>query len=170
MLGWWPSRAVTFIDNHDTGSTQAHWPFPAQFLHQVSSRHCPQSLSDLAGHQSMVTIIMESRLPDRPSYSRLQVLLSAQLVLCNGVEKIRWRTGLCVHLDTSRHPLPLPGPPVDRWHAEAQPLATPAIPAAGAWSPVAHAFSQQAHFSILQMSLTSLCMLHLSQPLAETCC
>ena len=35
VLGWWPSRAVTFLDNHDTGSIQAHWPFPAQFLHQV---------------------------------------------------------------------------------------------------------------------------------------
>ena len=22
------ARAVTFIDNHDTGSTQSHWPFP----------------------------------------------------------------------------------------------------------------------------------------------
>lgn len=21
-MGWWPSRAVTFLDNHDTGSTQ----------------------------------------------------------------------------------------------------------------------------------------------------
>ncbi|MBI4860467.1 MAG: alpha-amylase [Candidatus Riflebacteria bacterium] len=28
LLGWWPDRAVTFIDNHDTGSTQQHWPFP----------------------------------------------------------------------------------------------------------------------------------------------
>ena len=28
MLGLWPSRAVTFIDNHDTGSTLNHWPFP----------------------------------------------------------------------------------------------------------------------------------------------
>lgn len=28
LIGWWPSRAVTFIDNHDTGSTQNHWPFP----------------------------------------------------------------------------------------------------------------------------------------------
>ncbi|MEL7424066.1 MAG: alpha-amylase C-terminal beta-sheet domain-containing protein [Bacteroidota bacterium] len=28
VIGWWPSRAVTFIDNHDTGSTQAYWPFP----------------------------------------------------------------------------------------------------------------------------------------------
>ncbi|MGB0452129.1 MAG: alpha-amylase C-terminal beta-sheet domain-containing protein [Bacteriovoracaceae bacterium] len=27
VLGWWPSKAVTFIDNHDTGSTQGHWPF-----------------------------------------------------------------------------------------------------------------------------------------------
>eukprot|EP00879_Flechtneria_rotunda_P027946 GHRR01030006.1.p1 GENE.GHRR01030006.1~~GHRR01030006.1.p1 ORF type:complete len:180 (-),score=10.02 GHRR01030006.1:406-945(-) len=25
----WPSKAVTFIENHDTGSTQNHWPFPA---------------------------------------------------------------------------------------------------------------------------------------------
>lgn len=30
FMGWWPDRAVTFIDNHDTGSTQAHWPFPAE--------------------------------------------------------------------------------------------------------------------------------------------
>ncbi len=28
LIGWWPERAVTFIDNHDTGSKQSHWPFP----------------------------------------------------------------------------------------------------------------------------------------------
>mmetsp|Transcript_17941 Transcript_17941/g.53987 ORF Transcript_17941/g.53987 Transcript_17941/m.53987 type:complete len:489 (+) Transcript_17941:115-1581(+) len=28
LLGWWPSKACTFVDNHDTGSTQGHWPFP----------------------------------------------------------------------------------------------------------------------------------------------
>ncbi|PCJ16825.1 MAG: alpha-amylase [Candidatus Cloacimonadota bacterium] len=28
VMGWWPSNSVTFIDNHDTGSSQAHWPFP----------------------------------------------------------------------------------------------------------------------------------------------
>lgn len=32
VVGMWPSRAVTFIDNHDTGSTQAHWPFPAEHV------------------------------------------------------------------------------------------------------------------------------------------
>ncbi|XP_074282432.1 putative alpha-amylase 2 [Silene latifolia] len=32
VVGLWPSRAVTFLDNHDTGSTQAHWPFPENFL------------------------------------------------------------------------------------------------------------------------------------------
>ncbi len=32
MLGWWPDRSVTFVDNHDTGSTQAHWPFPSHRL------------------------------------------------------------------------------------------------------------------------------------------
>jgi alpha-amylase len=29
-LGWWPEKSVTFIDNHDTGSKQAHWPFPGE--------------------------------------------------------------------------------------------------------------------------------------------
>lgn len=32
LIGWWPARAVTFIDNHDTGPSpgggQNHWPFP----------------------------------------------------------------------------------------------------------------------------------------------
>ncbi|MEE2925158.1 MAG: alpha-amylase family glycosyl hydrolase [bacterium] len=29
VLGWWPERSVTFLDNHDTGSKQSHWPFPS---------------------------------------------------------------------------------------------------------------------------------------------
>ncbi|MBW7875535.1 MAG: hypothetical protein H3C47_06090 [Candidatus Cloacimonetes bacterium] len=28
LLGWWPTHAVSFVDNHDTGSKQAHWEFP----------------------------------------------------------------------------------------------------------------------------------------------
>lgn len=32
MLGMWASRAVTFIENHDTGSTLNHWPFPSNGL------------------------------------------------------------------------------------------------------------------------------------------
>ena len=28
LIGWWPEKSVTFIDNHDTGSSQQHWPFP----------------------------------------------------------------------------------------------------------------------------------------------
>lgn len=32
VMGWWPSRSVTFIENHDTGSTQGHWPFPADHI------------------------------------------------------------------------------------------------------------------------------------------
>lgn len=30
----WPSRAITFIDNHDTGSTLNHWPFPSNHLQE----------------------------------------------------------------------------------------------------------------------------------------
>ncbi|GLI71249.1 hypothetical protein VaNZ11_016372 [Volvox africanus] len=32
VMGMWPSRAITFIDNHDTGSTLNHWPFPTRNL------------------------------------------------------------------------------------------------------------------------------------------
>eukprot|EP00208_Stichococcus_sp_RCC1054_P000847 CAMPEP_0206136186 /NCGR_PEP_ID=MMETSP1473-20131121/1419_1 /ASSEMBLY_ACC=CAM_ASM_001109 /TAXON_ID=1461547 /ORGANISM="Stichococcus sp, Strain RCC1054" /LENGTH=585 /DNA_ID=CAMNT_0053528527 /DNA_START=221 /DNA_END=1978 /DNA_ORIENTATION=+ len=28
VLGWWPSHTCTFLENHDTGSTQGHWRFP----------------------------------------------------------------------------------------------------------------------------------------------
>lgn len=34
LIGWWPSRAVTFIENHDTGSTQGHWRFPDHGVEQ----------------------------------------------------------------------------------------------------------------------------------------
>ncbi|MFC1679587.1 glucan 1,4-alpha-maltotetraohydrolase domain-containing protein [Elusimicrobiota bacterium] len=40
LIGWWPARAVTFIDNHDTGPSpggsggQNHWPFPGEELMQ----------------------------------------------------------------------------------------------------------------------------------------
>ncbi|XVF60670.1 hypothetical protein PTKIN_Ptkin08bG0067000 [Pterospermum kingtungense] len=34
VMGWWPSRACTFLENHDTGSTQGHWPFPRDKLAQ----------------------------------------------------------------------------------------------------------------------------------------
>eukprot|EP00198_Chlamydomonas_reinhardtii_P004866 XP_001694202.1 alpha-amylase [Chlamydomonas reinhardtii] len=32
LVGWWPGKAVTFIENHDTGSTQQHWPFPSSHV------------------------------------------------------------------------------------------------------------------------------------------
>lgn len=34
LIGWWPERAVTFLDNHDTGSQQNLWPFPANKVMQ----------------------------------------------------------------------------------------------------------------------------------------
>ena len=34
LIGWWPARAVTFIDNQDTGSQQGHWPFPSSKVMQ----------------------------------------------------------------------------------------------------------------------------------------
>jgi len=32
FCGKWPTHAVTFLENHDTGSTLQHWPFPTERL------------------------------------------------------------------------------------------------------------------------------------------
>lgn len=42
VIGMWPSRGITFIDNHDTGSTLNHWPFP--------SRHLPEGYAYILTH------------------------------------------------------------------------------------------------------------------------
>nr|ADP88919.1 alpha-amylase [Gunnera manicata] len=34
LIGILPGKGVTFIDNHDTGSTQNHWPFPSDKVMQ----------------------------------------------------------------------------------------------------------------------------------------
>lgn len=40
LIGWWPAKSVTFLDNHDTGPStggsggQNHWPFPADKVMQ----------------------------------------------------------------------------------------------------------------------------------------
>ncbi|OEL14485.1 Alpha-amylase isozyme 3A, partial [Dichanthelium oligosanthes] len=34
MIGWLPEKAVTFVDNHDTRSTQKMWPFPGDKVMQ----------------------------------------------------------------------------------------------------------------------------------------
>ena len=38
VIGWWPAKSVTFIDNHDTGTSpgggQNHWPFPSEEVMQ----------------------------------------------------------------------------------------------------------------------------------------
>ncbi|PWZ55501.1 Alpha-amylase isozyme 3D [Zea mays] len=34
LIGWAPEKAVTFVDNHDTGSTQRLWPFPSDKVMQ----------------------------------------------------------------------------------------------------------------------------------------
>lgn len=51
FLGWWPARAVTFVDNHDTGSKQAHWPFPAA--------HVPLGYAYILSHPGTPTVFWD---------------------------------------------------------------------------------------------------------------
>ena len=49
MIGVLPQKAVTFIDNHDTGSTQKKWPFPSDKL--------PQGYAYILTHPGVPTIV-----------------------------------------------------------------------------------------------------------------
>lgn len=51
LLGWAPGVAVTFIDNHDTGSSQAVWPFPSEGV--------MQGYAYILTHPGMPTIFWE---------------------------------------------------------------------------------------------------------------
>lgn len=53
VIGWWPAHGVTFLDNHDTGSTQQHWPFPTEHLQEVSR---PRSCSFLLARNLKLSI------------------------------------------------------------------------------------------------------------------
>lgn len=46
LNGWLPQRSVTFIDNHDTGPPQSHWPFPPDgillgYVYVLTHPGCP---------------------------------------------------------------------------------------------------------------------------------
>ncbi len=60
LMGWWPGMAVTFTENHDTGSTQQHWPFPSHnvgigyayiLTHPGEPVHCLRAGVALNGRQ-----------------------------------------------------------------------------------------------------------------------
>ncbi|MEW5307361.1 MAG: hypothetical protein WDW36_009765 [Sanguina aurantia] len=51
LLGMWSSRAITFIDNHDTGSTLNHWPFP--------SNHLPEGYAYILTHPGTPTVFYD---------------------------------------------------------------------------------------------------------------
>ncbi|KAK1607474.1 hypothetical protein QYE76_031147 [Lolium multiflorum] len=49
MIGWLPEKGVTFVDNHDTGSTQSLWPFPPdKFYDHMFDLNLKQELTQLA--------------------------------------------------------------------------------------------------------------------------
>lgn len=135
MIGWWPSRAVTFVDNHDTGSTQAHWPFPQQSLHQARP---------LPFH---ITVLINGYFLDEQAFSRdacaMLLNLSRACIGCTMLIRASGRSnspkdrgldvmpccvsaGLRIHPDAPGHAVHLLRPPVDGRHAEAQPVAAAA--------------------------------------------
>ena len=75
LIGWWPESAVTFLDNHDTGSTQGHWPFPgdgvqAGYAYILTHPGTPcifwDHLFDWGGEvQNTIAMLMRARIRNR---------------------------------------------------------------------------------------------------------
>ncbi|CAM0876503.1 unnamed protein product [Alopecurus aequalis] len=99
MIGWWPEKAVTFVDNHDTGSTQNLWPFPADkvmqgyayilthpgvpciFYDHMFDWNLKQELTQLAGIRARNGITATSRLKILVADADLYVALVDDKVL-----------------------------------------------------------------------------------------
>lgn len=58
LLGIQPTRSITFVDNHDTGSTQAHWPFPKEKI--------LEGYAYIMTHPGMPTVFWEHLYDVRP--------------------------------------------------------------------------------------------------------
>ncbi|MCO5610370.1 hypothetical protein L7F22_064606 [Adiantum nelumboides] len=85
LVGMWPSRAVTFLDNHDTGSTQAHWPFPPEhvlkgYVYILTHPGLPMVFYDHfyewgnAVHDAICTLITLRKQQDLHSRSSIRIL------------------------------------------------------------------------------------------------
>lgn len=76
MLGLWPSRAITFLENHDTGSTLQHWPFPWQnvpegYAYILTHPGTPCIFLDHymdPGHRPHIDALLQIRLKYRINY------------------------------------------------------------------------------------------------------
>ncbi|MEW5319277.1 MAG: hypothetical protein WDW38_010440 [Sanguina aurantia] len=62
VLGMWASRAITFVDNHDTGSTLQHWPFPADNL--------PEGYAYILTHPGTPTVFYDHFWEEKNGLSR----------------------------------------------------------------------------------------------------
>ena len=68
VLGLWPSRAITFLENHDTGSTLQHWPFPWQ--------HAAEGYAYLLTHPGTPCIFLDHYLYDENLKSHILKLVA----------------------------------------------------------------------------------------------
>lgn len=89
LIGWWPTRAVTFLDNHDTGSQQSHWPFP--------DKHIMQGYAYILTHPGIPCLFWE-HVYDWKLYPALQKLVAirkaAGISSGSKVEIVKAETGL----------------------------------------------------------------------------
>ncbi|KAL2895429.1 putative alpha-amylase 2 [Bienertia sinuspersici] len=95
-MGWWPSRAVTFLDNHDTGSTQAHWPFPGNHIMEGHQQCFTDHFYDWGTsiHDQIVKLIDIRKQQDIHSRSPIRIL-EAQPNLYSAIigEKLSMKIG-----------------------------------------------------------------------------
>jgi len=73
VAGWWPQRGVLFVENHDTGSSQAHWPCRADCV--------PAAYAYVLTHPGIPCLFSEHALdppPESPVRRAIEALVAAR--------------------------------------------------------------------------------------------
>ena len=99
FCGSWPTHAVTFLENHDTGSTLQHWPFPTDGI--------GQGYAYILTHPGTPTVFYDhwkdSKL--RKSINELIDIRKRNGIACNAAVQIERAEDGCyaAHIGSPRH-------------------------------------------------------------------
>ena len=114
FCGMWPSRAVTFIENHDTGSTLQHWPFPSDKILQgyayiLTHPGTPTVFYDHWADQSLVEAINDmlairkrNEISSKDCAVHIQVATAGVYAAHVGHSPNPYTEGLSMDVDTTR--------------------------------------------------------------------
>lgn len=83
----WPAASITFVENHDTGSSQRHWPFPEERL--------AVGYAYILTHPGLPCVFWEHYFPSDEAGEELRATIDALMQVRTGQRKAPSAQALC---------------------------------------------------------------------------